>query len=504
MQKNTKQELQEPTEVKDGTGTSEPKTPKKKKRLVKWILSGLFLAGLVTLITIVTIEYLKKKDFYTNHYFLNTRINNIDCSNLDAQTVAEMMDNQAQDYNLTIMGKDAEGNKIELGVIYGKDIAMALTDALSAANDILQAQDERYWFEAYDGAHYGYSIVQGVVFEEELLRKQVESFEAFREENMLAPANAYIGGYNAEKNEYEMVAEVNGTQFDVDEAISCIKTAIYGNAATVDLVEQGLYSMPRITAENKILLSNLNKVNQWLKTDITYDWNSFEVKLDKALIRDWITVEKNYPVLNEAAVAEFVAKNAAQYDTYGKNRKFVTTLGVELSLPSGAFGWKTDREAETKQLLQLIKKGTVVKREPVYSHKAPWKGMNDIGNSYVEADITNQHLYLYHKGTLVLETDFVSGDMSVSNNITPPGVFGVTYKTTNAVLRGADYETPVSYWMPYHGNFGMHDATWRTEFGGDFYITGQGSHGCLNLPLDKAEVIYNYVYTGHPVICYYY
>ena len=128
--------------------------------------------------------------------------------------------------------------------------------------------------------------------------------------------------------------------------------------------------------------------------------------------------------------------------------------------------------------------------------------MNDIGRSYVEADLTNQHLYLYYKGNLVLETDFVSGDMRVSGNITPQGVFGLTYKTQNAVLRGADYETPVSYWMPFHGNFGMHDATWRSEFGGDIYLTN-GSHGCLNLPLDKAAELYSYLYTGYPVICYY-
>ena len=49
----------------------------------------------------------------------------------------------------------------------------------------------------------------------------------------------------------------------------------------------------------------------------------------------------------------------------------------------------------------------------------------------------------------------------------------------------------------------MHDATWRNNFGGDIYLTN-GSHGCINLPLDKAEAIYAYVSTGFPIICYYY
>ena len=103
----------------------------------------------------------------------------------------------------------------------------------------------------------------------------------------------------------------------------------------------------------------------------------------------------------------------------------------------------------------------------------------------------------------MFETDFVSGNINNPGCVTPAGIFGLTYKTTNAVLRGADYETPVNYWMPFYGNFGMHDATWRSSFGGDIFLTN-GSHGCLNLPLDAAAVIYGYVSEGSPIICYYY
>ena len=131
------------------------------------------------------------------------------------------------------------------------------------------------------------------------------------------------------------------------------------------------------------------------------------------------------------------------------------------------------------------------------------KGSNDIGNSYVEIDLTNQHLYLFKDGDIVLETDFVSGNMSKADCVTPPGVFGLTYKTRNAILRGTNYETPVNYWMPFNGNVGMHDATWRRAFGGTIYLTS-GSHGCINLPLHMAASIYEYVSTGFPVVCYYY
>ena len=66
---------------------------------------------------------------------------------------------------------------------------------------------------------------------------------------------------------------------------------------------------------------------------------------------------------------------------------------------------------------------------------------------------------------------------------------------------GEDYETPVSYWMPFNKNVGLHDAIWRNKFGSNFYKAG-GSHGCINLPFYVAEKIYNMVEKGTPVICY--
>ena len=119
----------------------------------------------------------------------------------------------------------------------------------------------------------------------------------------------------------------------------------------------------------------------------------------------------------------------------------------------------------------------------------------------MEIDLSSQHLYLYLNNELFFESDFVSGDV-LTGNTTPEGVFAIKYKRTEIVLRGDDYETPVQYWMPFNGNIGMHDATWRRNFGGTIYLTN-GSHGCINLPYSAAETIYNNIYKGLPVVCYY-
>ena len=64
-----------------------------------------------------------------------------------------------------------------------------------------------------------------------------------------------------------------------------------------------------------------------------------------------------------------------------------------------------------------------------------------------------------------------------------------------------EYETPVSYWMPFNGGIGFHDASWQPTFGGSRYLTN-GSHGCVNTPEANAEKIINNIEKGVPVVVY--
>lgn len=477
----------------------------KEKANGKKIIVILLCVLAVSVVIFGAVFYIWKANFYKTHFLPNTFVNGADCSELDAAAVAEMLEADAMDYELVILGRDENGSQVEVGVISAEDVSLELKDALAAVKELLAEQQKNNWLIAtLTKKQQGFSVVQGVTFDEKALEKCVMKWEAFDEANMIVPADAYISPYIEEVGGCEIIPEKIGTQLDVELALQCIGTGIEGGAGKIDLAEQNCYLAPAVLSTDKALISTWETLNKWLATEITYDWNTFDVVVDGSVIEPWIIREENKVLLDEEAVAAFVAKQAAEYDTYGKSRKFTTTLGVELTLPTGGFGWKTDRAAVTKELISYIKEGAVTKAKPVYSNKAPVHGMNDIGNSYVEADLSNQHLYLYHKGELVFETDFVSGAMNTTPDcVSPAGVFDITYKTTNRVLRGADYEQFVYYWMPFYGNYGMHDATWRWQFGGDIFMT-DGSHGCLNLPLDSAAVIYNYMYEGYPVICYYY
>ena len=116
--------------------------------------------------------------------------------------------------------------------------------------------------------------------------------------------------------------------------------------------------------------------------------------------------------------------------------------------------------------------------------------------NYVVVDISDQTLDMYNGCDKIFSTYIVSGKDSTPSDT---GMFQIYDKSMNVVLRGDDYETPVTYWMPYNGGEGLHDAYWRYEFGGDIYHF-DGSHGCMNMSYNDAEYLYNNLEVGNKVL----
>ncbi len=469
----------------------------------------IILALIAIFLILVTAGYFAAADYFKTHFLPGTTINGMVCDYLQTGDVVKQLEQQSETYTLTITGKDGE----ILGTLTTKDVGMKAVGAGSGVEAALTSQDRMSWPLAYLGKKkHSHEVLCDTEFDQKQTSDKLAQLPAFDKSQMKLPQNAYIGEYQSDKKGYEIIPEVQGNALNMEAVEAMVLAAVDDNASQVDLYAGNCYLQPEVTAKDKALNDRLEELNLLTGTLITYDWNGSEVILDGDTIHQWIIDEetligpgadnKKEIQLDEEAVAEFVAAQAKKYDTYGKHRKFTTTLGETIDVLNGGYGWKTDKEKEAEELVALIREGTVTEREPVWRVTAKQKGTDDIGSSYVEIDLSHQHLYLYWKGSLVLETDFVSGNMA-NGWVTPGGLYRLTYKTTNAVLRGRDYVTPVSYWMPFNGNIGMHDATWRNEFGGDIYLTN-GSHGCVNLPLDKAQTIYAYVSTGFPIICYYY
>ena len=178
----------------------------------------------------------------------------------------------------------------------------------------------------------------------------------------------------------------------------------------------------------------------------------------------------------------------------------MTTLGDTVEVKGGDWGWWLNQKESANKLIEYIDSDKYrFDGEFVWLQEAVSNGDKDYFN-YVEIDLTNQHLYMYKDNELVGDWDIVSGNPNKGNN-TPGGTYSLTYKDYEAVLRGPGYASPVTYWMPFNGGIGMHDATWQSKFGGTRYKT-HGSHGCINMPLSGAKTVFENIDNSFAIICY--
>ena len=213
----------------------------------------------------------------------------------------------------------------------------------------------------------------------------------------------------------------------------------------------------------------MEKWKPYMDIRVTYCFGSKREVLDGSTIVQWLDTDHKGDVTIDRSkveeyVREFVRELSVKFNTAYCTKKLETSYGQVVSITKGHYGWMIDKKSETEALIGIIQSGASQEREPVYLQTAASHDGPDFGNTYVEMNLTSQHMFFYKEGKLLIESDFVSGDEAKGFR-TPAGAYEITYKQMNATLKGKDYKTPIKYWMPFNGNIGMHDGYWRTSFG---------------------------------------
>lgn len=428
---------------------------------------------------------------YTTKFLPNTYIDGVNVSS-DTLYIAEnkLKENLLNNYELKIKTIDGETEQID-----GKSIKI---DADINVKELKLCQNNYLWFINFFKTN-NYHSTHEINYNKEFLDKQIEELKAMKPENMVSPSNAKVSDYKYGKG-YEIEKEKQGSTLIQENVKAVIKNAIKNSESEVDLFENNCYLNPIIKSDSKELIAELNEVNSLIQNKITYVYGDKKITLDPDIYHTWIIKENNRYVIDQSKIEEFVYSLDEIVTTYRKERVFITHDGRE-KIVNGPYGYELNIEEEIIQLTNDMNSKEDIVRTPVFSRIGAMKNGNDYGDTYVEIDLSNQKVFLFVEGKLIKHSDCVTGDMA-KRHTTPPGIFGLTYKQRNAVLRGRGYASPVSYWMPFNGNIGLHDASWRSKFGGDIYKT-DGSHGCINLPKDMAKTLYSNVYKGMPIICYY-
>ena len=274
------------------------------------------------------------------------------------------------------------------------------------------------------------------------------------------------------------------------------------NQETKITLSDACYEEPAVHASDSIISDTMDKITKYTASTVHYLIDGVDENLDSKTILHMLDINDDGNVeLNDEKLAQFVQHLASTYNTYGDVRDFKTSSGDTVKIGGGDYGWVISKSREAEQLKKDLTGGTPVEREPVYEQTAEKSGLDDIGGTYVEIDYTKQHLWYYKEGKLITETDIVSGNIARKNG-SPDGVFKIVYKQKDATLVGENYASNVKYFMPFAYNVGIHDASWRSSFGGEIYKTS-GSHGCINVPEKIAKKLYDTLEVGTPVIAFY-
>lgn len=448
------------------------------------------ISGAIIVIFLIVILYLLLSFYFTNHYFFNTVINGVNVSLEGYQQAEKKIKDYMKEYELQLVERNGNTE-----VIIGQNIEMRYNENNSLAT-IWHKQNSYGWisslledqtYELTDLFTYNVSKLDKVISRLSCINKEfIDSKNAdFR----------YVDGA------YEIIPEVYGSRLVKDKLAQAIVIHLLKGKKILDLDDNRIYEYPRYTRMSAETSKTKHLLNKFASTKIVYRFGEETVTLDGRIIHQWLKVNDDLEIeINIKDVKNFLNALSKKYDTVGIVRNFQSSTGKIVEVKGGLYGWKINLGAEIIALIEIIKKGVVVEREPIYAQKAFSREKNDIGRTYIEINITKQHLWFYKDGKLICEGDVVTGNPNRGYS-TVLGAYMINYKIQDATLSGPGYSAKVKYWMPFFGNIGLHDASWRYSFGGNIYKR-RGSHGCVNAPPYLAKKVYENIEAGYPVICY--
>ncbi len=451
----------------------------------------------IALAAILLFAYLGIAFYFRSHFLFHTTINGQDFSRQTVEDAHTFFAGEAAAYTLKI--KESSGKTED---ILGSDIQMVWEDH-QALDRILKDQNAFAWLLEYF-KEKSEEIDFDITYDKSALEKKVSSLDAVTAEP-IPPQSAYP---EFDGNSYVIKPEVYGTDLDSEKLLKTIHQSVAQLDDEIDLQEEGFYKTPEYTTESKELKEVCDTLNHYCQASITYEMD-VPVVVDKTLISTWLSFDKNFHVtLDEAAVRNWVTEFGKRYDTLGTTRPLTTPAGKATEVSGGTYGWIIDEDQEFPALLNSIKNGETLTKAPACLQTAASHSPQDWGSTFVEVDLTTQHMWYVQNDAVVFESDVVTGKNST---ITPPGVYTILEKLSPTVLIGninpatkkPEYETAVTFWMRVTwSGIGFHDANWQPAFGGDVYLWN-GSHGCINMPYYGAQELYSLIQIGVPVVIHY-
>ena len=461
------------------------------------------ICGIVVLVLLIV--YLAGMLYYNDKFLNGTMVNGSDVGGMTLQKANDQLSKKVNGQSLKLIFNDGQNEVLQsaqLGVSYNKD---------NSLNQLMKNQNKWAWFIGFFKNEKN-TLTDLIQISDENLTNGIASMEHAKEENQIAPTDACI---QYKDGNFSIIEETLGSKFNIEELVKNIKVALSEGKQQLDVTKANGYVKPQVYKDDQDLNNQLKAANEYCLSAITYTTpKGKEIALDGSTLITWLSKQddgsytKDESVFKEKLTA-FVKELASQYNSIGATRTFTGKDGQSHTVSGGTYGFRVSTDSEVNALLKMINENkSENNRIPEHTGQLPSGENGGLGTTYLEINITKQHLWFVKDGSVVLESDFVSGKESDPTRLTPSGTYYIYNKERNRVLRGTkqpngkyEYESPVSYWMPFNKGIGLHDASWRSTFGRDIYINS-GSHGCINLPTGFAGSLYSQIYVNLPVAVY--
>ena len=452
--------------------------------------------------------YLTLGNYYEHNFMVSTWINGVYCTGKDVEEVGEELLSLTEAPLISIQAPDGQIYEFYLE----KDAYTYCYDM--ALRGILDGQNGYAW-PKYLFSKKDINLIPSIVV------TSPEIFRAVTKLDFYIDNKADEGALKIDLTEDGYVLHNTlKRQIDDEKLVLYLETLLSDTEYLVESFKNGVYPISISDADcyRDIVLDDSQKeiIEQWkiletyVHSGIIYNMGdemrsiagrtaSSFIQTDEA--GNIIFDEENHPLINDAAIEEYIKSLADEYNTWKGELTFTSTAGEVKKVPYVNYGTELDVKKETVYLKEAFRERRIEVHVPAYIHEGSVRGKNDIGDTYIEVDMGNQKLYAYLDGELLVETDIVTGNVK-NKTSTPEGVVYVYAKQRNRTLRGPGYAAYVKYWMPVKGGIGLHDASWRKKFGGEIYKK-DGSHGCINIPKSVMPDIYENYEIGTPVIMFY-
>ena len=459
----------------------------------------------VIIVLILLIIYLAGMLYYNGKFLNGTIVNGSDVGGMTLEKANDQLSKKVSDQSLELVFNDGQSEVLQakqLGVSYNKD---------NSLNQLMEKQNKWAWFLGFFQKEKN-TLTDLIQISDENLTNGLSSMQHAKEENQVAPTDAYI---EYKDGNFSIVEETLGSKLNTEELMKNIKVALSEGKQQLDVTKANGYVKPQVYKDDQDLNNRLKAAKEYCLSKITYTTpKGKEIVLDGSTLVTWLSKQddgsytKDESVFKEKLTA-FVKSLASQYNSIGATRTFTGKDGQSHTVSGGTYGFRVSTDSEVSALLKMINENkSENNRTPEHTGQLSSGENGGLGTTYLEINITKQHLWFVKDGSVVLESDFVSGKESDPTRLTPSGTYYIYNKERNRVLRGTkqpngkyEYESPVSYWMPFNKGIGLHDASWRSSFGGNIYVNS-GSHGCINLPTGFAGSLYSQIYVNLPVVVY--